>query len=256
MLLGQLYHYEKELDKLQANRENLAQVELLGIVQEQQAALTTDQIVDLFIQEIEHIFAAQKQRFNLRFWRYLKSVKANTVLPEATTEFQRQLLVWIESGYDYTQFQESLQLGSLSVDEGDFSLYYALKALDKMLDFTHLHIEPALEEEPTPLVEIQESTPILVVTKQRFFPLYKNLGIEYTTLDWPEEALIPHILEEVRDRHYEVVLLDGASTEIVSLLQKKLKGQALVSRFSLEGDISGGYFDQIVKDTLGVRLTD
>ena len=256
MLLGQLYHYEKQLDQLQPNRENLSQIELLGIAREQQSSLTTDQIIDLFIQEVEHIFETEKYTFNLAFWRYLKSVRNDFALPLAKSEFQAQLLVWVESGYLYSEFEESLKLGSLTVDEADFALYYTLKALNKMLGFEYLRIEVKPTEQDDRPVEIPQSTPILVVTKQRFFPLYKNLGIEYSSLDWPEEALVEHVLEEVRDRRYEVVLLDGASEAVITLLQKKLKGQALVSRFSLEAKEESGYFDKIVKDTLGVRLVD
>ena len=254
MLLGQLYYYDKELDRLQPGRENLGQVELLGVPSTAQPPLTTDQVVDLFIQSIWQIFREENYRFDRAFWEYLKSVQAGSELPPARSEFQETVLEWVGTDYAYANFEEVLRAGELTVDEEDFALYYALRALHKLVGFEHLVSEKTeLSEETQP--EIAEATPILVVTEPRFFPLYKNLGIEYMHLIWPLETLLKRVHEEVRDRRYQMVLVDTQDEEVLAALSKKLKGEALVSGFSMEPEVEGGFFQKIVRDTLGVRLT-
>ena len=147
-----------------------------------------------------------------------------------------------------------LRAGELVVEEEDFALYYALRALHKLVGFENLVSgKTELTEEAQP--EIMEATPILVVTEPRFFPLYKNLGIEYMHLIWPLDTLAKRVSEEVRDRRYQMVLVDTQDEEVLAVLSKKLRGEALVSGFSMEPAETEGFFEKIVKDTLGVRLT-
>ena len=254
MLLGQLYYYDKELDRLQSGQDNLAQVELLGVPFQARSSLPKDQVIDLFIQGIWQIFEEQRYRFNTKFWAYLKSVRGTEELPAQRSEFQVTVVEWVESDYAYEQFQEVLRVGSLTVDEEDFALYYALRALHKLVGFENLvsgGVELSEEAQP----EILEATPILVVTEPRFFPLYKNLGIEYVSLVWPVEQLVKRIHEEVTHRRYEMVLVDTQDEEVLAQLRKKFKGEVLVSGFSMQPSEGEDFFAKIVKDTLGVRLT-
>lgn len=253
MILGQLYYYEKQIESLNPDFSNLKQVDILGVSPSQMETLSKEEITDIFIKEMYGIFDREGHVFNQKFWNYLKSVYKDAQLPTPNNTFQETVVSWLDHDNDYSYFQEILQEGVLTTNERDFSLYYALKVLNKLLQFENLS-SYSTSEILSGKGEIKDQPPILCITNSKFFPLYKNYDIIYKEFVDDYDVLVVLIKEVLEQHQLELILIDTQNEELVAQLKKKFKLDSVVSSFSMTDVGSSGFFDILVKDTLGVRL--
>lgn len=258
MLLGQLYFYDKELGKLQDNLQNFSNIEVLGIdtksFKRADIDLLRSDIINDFIPAIESIFKQENYKFNTIFWAYLKSVYRGSEKPVAATDFQISVIDWVDNDYSSESFQSILDSGLLLTDEADFALYYALKFLHKIIDFDNFAqiVEQYFDREKG--ANLSSEPQILVVTTPAYYPLYKNINVEFLFSDTDKQILLEQVKEVIKKKPISLMLLDSEDLDLLEYMQRKLKQELVVSTFSMKGGGDIGFFDKIVKDTLGVRL--
>lgn len=258
MLLGQLYYYDKELERLQDGLENIQNVEILGIDSGAYKFTYFDeirvQVISDFIDGMEKVFENQKYRFNILFWKYLKSVLKGYQVPQAASDFQSVVVDWVESDYSSQAFREILESGDLLTKEDDFALYYALKFLHKVLNFDNFAQVIREYSGFESGVELASDPQILVITKPHYYSLFKNINVDFLSIYEDKRLLEEQIRERISKKPISLLLLDGASEELFDFVSRKFRQELVISDFSLEGQEGVGFFDKIVKETLGVRL--
>ncbi len=277
MLLGQLFFYLKELDKIKKpiTLESITAINLASISEfkkEDFKGLSETQIKrkirDTFSDFYGNFLKTNKLKWSYTYWQKLTSPKTQKTSNGlvASSEFQTKLLSWEASEFNYQELSDILNLGKLATSQEDVAIYYGLKV---MYIFSNLETKDTfgdfgiVAEEQNTNQTLEENPEILVFTEPSHFPLFVNLNCEVEEIPGdvdPKEILdiIQSFIE--KSPSIELVLVDKENTgKLIPYLKRHLPANILVTELSFSSLASGGgedktFFDKIVKKTLGVRL--
>ncbi len=268
MLLGQLYVYDKNLDLIEypISPKNLQNIDILGldrrkigdIPHEESKSLTT-KIKNQFISNYLEILKENHYSFAVKFWSDLTSFKKikQTKLV-AQTEFQEKLLEFTK--LDKYTIQELIKEAEINHSEEDFAILYGIKALFKLSDFANSksvnNLTLDFKKSEASADNLIHSPEIVVVTDAEYEPLFVNINCLF--IDSSDTlSNITNKVENILNQHSTVKLvLAKKSQNLVTHLQKNLTNpnSSLITSLELGETGEGGYFDKVVKDTLGIRL--
>lgn len=268
MLLGQLYYFNKVLDSVQwpLTPSSVSSLELCGLprqtAEDYQGLSSADlarKLRDRFAAAYDLVLEQEALTFASAFWGLLTSpVVDKSELPEPRTEFQSQLSTWQQNEFAISLLPGLLPAGYLSTQEEDFALYYGLRVLFILSEATNVTIHKRKVQTPElkQVAEVADKPEILVLTKDYLAPLFINLNCRYVPLcetikeTWQR---IQVILEQ--ETGIKLILIDSEDLALAQYLEKHLPGHVLVSLVSFQSYTQGAFFDQIVRQTLGVKLT-
>jgi hypothetical protein len=280
MLLGQLFYLEKQIRDLpdRPRVEDLLNLDILGLENLQRGELT-DLTVENLAQVLKDKFG---QRFGSvladnglveasQFWISLTSPLNLTSQTDQTkiehgiqawsnsTEFKQSLSEWATAGFPLNQIPDLISLGAMTTTDEEFALYYGLLVMQKLtlidrdlaitqVDWT-LHLVDKIDQ---PIDQPQ----ILVVGFGDLKPLFKNLNILVLEpkINWKES--VDEIGEIVtQNPQIELVLVDESMVDIYNHLLRSIGEKLLVANLNFDQTTGDSFFQKIVKQTLGVRLT-
>lgn len=272
MLLGQLYHYQKEIKNFEENLdpENVEKIDLcgvknldagdfVGLKKEEIARLLKDKFsagYAVVLQDNELNFASQ-------FWAALTSpLKKAEIEVQAESDYQSSLVTWLDKETPFGEMESLLSAGSLSTDEEDYACCYGLGVLYELTKAQLQASDEDLFEDE--LVnsgegEIATESELLVLCSSYLAPLFTNLNADFDTISESFEVNLEKIKTKIAENSaIKLILLVGENLdEQVLHLEKKLPEGVMVSTISFEGGEDqeiGSYFEKLVGKTLGVRL--
>ncbi len=271
MLLGDIFYYDKELEKFpsELSSSTVANVNLLGL-----GELNPDDyygmndteirqaIKDHFINKFSQVLTQSSLPKAKAIWQELTSpfFKSNSQSTDYS-EFQLDILDWIRGGEKDNELLELVNQTKTLTEEQDLVLGYALKVIYKLSSSNFSGTTTDLNQlKPGKFAEYTSPEPqILILTEPQFFPLFTSQGC--LTVAFVEDVkLLSQEIKKVLETHksIELIMIDTDHDNIVSYLQKDLGTHVFVTSFNLASTGNAGdqtFFDKIVKDTLGVRLT-
>lgn len=268
MLLGQLYHFNKVLDdiKLPLTPESISSVELAGLPRQNSEdfqGMSSDDIArnlrDQFSRNYEKLLEGESLSFAYPYWKLLVSPLVETAETlDADSDFQSQLISWQQNEFDLSQISDVLAAGRLALNDEDFAIYYGIRVLSVLSDLeeSHKHSTDINVPEVKPAAEVSERAEILVLTREYLSPLFVNLNCKYLPiLAEPKETLksIEYVLAE--ESEIKLILIDAQDEKLVQYLQKNLPQNLLITSVQFENFAKDDFFDQIVRKTLGVKLS-
>jgi|GEM_PF-1701361 len=273
MILGQLYYYDKKLDKLPSpiTLDNLSKVELFGLDTLKASdfeSLSADELVfkikSLFTFNFGKALQEEYLGFASDFWQFLSS-PLNEVDQrlKPSTSFQREVLDWAKDGYSLAQIPELFLSGSLSSDQTDFALYYGLKTLHTLTknysstssSASQLALAPQPSSKKTST--LSTSPEIIIVSKAYLSPLFLNVNFLHQELLGTLEDTAKQILNTLaKQTKIKFILIDSNSTQLEAILNKKIASDILVSSVNISQLSLGNesFFDRLAKTTLGLKL--
>lgn len=274
MLMGELFYYDKFLDRIEfpLSVENLDQVKIFLVdpldpqeFLESQSSEIAITVRDRFSERFLEVLTSLQLTFAQKFWNLLTSPQVSQDFDlNSGSEFQSELIKWMQDGFNLENLPEILSQGRLTSSEQDFALYYGLRVLyvlteqPKKID---LEIFDFKESSAQALSNPTPDSEVLVICKQYLAPLFVNLNIQFSPItDDPAHALenVKRILKEF-PKIKLIIIEETDNWEVVKkYLQKNLGNSVLVTSLVLEQNQhqTGGYFDALVKKTLGIRLPE
>ena len=273
MFLGQLYYFEKELDKIliSSSYSALLDIELAGVdpsfVAELRKLNSSSQILlelkEIFIRGYESVLLNNGLKKSLDFWKWITSPvnKVNGAVPQ--TEFQSNIVNWLRSGGGLMQLKhEILVEGRLCNQEQDFALFYGLHALYKINTFLagtgeEVTTIPALSSQKHTVLEqdLLENPQILVIASTNIEPLVTNINCVFIRNSDDIETIKNNLSKAILDNpSLNLILVDSAHADLYNYIQKLKLENILTSQISFDDTTENSFFDNIVKQTLGIRL--
>jgi hypothetical protein len=273
MFLGQLYYFEKELDKILISSSYTAMldIELAGVdpsfVAELRKLNSSSQILlelkERFITGYESVLLNNGLKKSLDFWKWITSPvnKINGAIPES--EFQANIVNWLRSGASQRQLKHEILIeGRLCNQEQDFALFYGLHALykintflaganDEITDITSLTSQKQIELEQ----DLLETPQILVIASKNVEPLVANINCVFIKNSDEVDTVKANLSKAISDNpNLNLILVDSPHPELFNCIQKLKLENILASEVSFDETTENSFFDNIVKQTLGIRL--
>jgi hypothetical protein len=278
MLLGQLFHYIKVIDKitLPINETNFSEIDLAGV-----GSLNFEEYKNLSQAELQRklrdVFSSfyikyleeNKLDFAANFWKGLTSpTKFKSKKLNPSSDFQRQLLNWQSKDFVLSEFKNVVESGRIATDEQDVAIYYGLKVIQKLsenLEDKIVEFDSDLETDSTE--GLKKEPQILIITESHKAPLFININCLFSPLQ--KSTDLKETLDEIQsdieqNPSISLVLIDlEDSQKIINYLQKHLPSNILVTSLGLTEienmknqtkNNNQTFFDKVVKQTLGVRL--
>ena len=273
MFLGQLYYFEKELDKIliSSSYSALLDIELAGVdpsfVGELRKLNSSSQILlelkERFIRGYESVLLNNGLKKSLDFWKWITSPvnKINGAIPES--EFQANIVNWLRSGASQRQLKHDILIeGRLCNQEQDFALFYGLHALYKINTFlagtndeitaiTSLTSQKQIELDQ----DLLETPQILVIASKNVEPLVANINCVFIKNSDEVDTIKANLSKAISDNpSLNLILVDSSHPELYNYIQKLKLENILASEVSFDETTENSFFDNIVKQTLGIRL--
>ncbi len=271
MLLGQLYYYNKVLNNLSLplTKDSLLSLEVAAVSKAEIESWARLSVADLsrklkdqFIHNYAKLLQQEGLTFAYQLWLRLTSAKdfENSDLPKPKTAFQEALVTWQAKGSSLDSVPGLLKEGELSVDLEDFALFYGIKVLailsHEILTTKKLHTEWQLPEVATPQSPLTTEPNVLILTSEKFFPLFVNLNCQCLPLTENLPGLVQEITQVLsKHPHIKLILIDSDQEKIEFYLHKNFPSDVLVTTIKFSDFSHDAFFDRIVRKTLGVRLT-
>jgi hypothetical protein len=168
----------------------------------------------------------------------------------------------MQQGMDYADIPELLNFGKLSTEERDVALFYGIKVLFLLSQQTsHEDVRGiSIPNLTPPSKQLSEDPQMLVCSHPEFFPLFKNLNCISTGYQLEAELMSEAINEKlsIHPSISLVLLVDSSAEEQIDFIRKHTPHHILVSTLNLQTESFNGptFFDTIVRQTLGIRLTE
>lgn len=269
MFLGQLYYYEKELDKvaISSPAASLLDIEIAGVDQAfisniKTLSDTSQMLIELkerFIRGYELVLKENSLEHSLDFWKYITSPVFKQEVARPTTEFQQVIADWLIQGASVGFLKnEILVAGKLINDEQDFALFYGLHVLQKINGFLSGADEHIVQIESKKVIpeltqELAENPEIIVVASSAIEPLLININCLFVRNSDPVQVLKTNISKLLQDfESIKLILVDNQDL-LEALSNQKFEG-ILISQINFVDNQSDNFFDDLVKKTLGIRL--
>ncbi len=269
MFLGQLYYYNKILNSIKPplTLEQLAVLDLASMpklnVSDFEGLSIDDvcrKIKDQFSKNYENLLKQESLNFAFGFWQNLtSSVHTQQIALQPKTDFQSQLIKWQQNDFDINQINQIIREGQLVLAAEDFAIFYGIRVLALL---SNLYLEDPfkggfdLPDEPKTTTKLSDKPNILVLTSEYFSPLFVNLGCRTCLISDNNKAILKDVLQILsEEEEIRLILIDSKESEIENYLQKHLPNNLLISTVKFTDFSQDAFFDQIVRKTLGVKLT-
>ncbi|GAB4143935.1 MAG: hypothetical protein OHK0017_01940 [Patescibacteria group bacterium] len=277
MLLGQLYYYEKILDSitLPLTPEKLMQLDLPGInylSSEGFRGLADSELAaqlrDIFIPSYGKLLQDENLTDSYKLWKRLTGPLNLEYEFEPRTPFQEKINSWQKGLHDSLTLQELINEGKYSLDPNDFYIYFGLRVI---YTFSRLELETinnidlnelisSLEPDQDNL-EYSDKPGILVVCNESLSPLFANLNCECITRTSNHQLMVSQLKDVLANEPtIQMILIEGYHTEeLVKYIRPSIDSSIVITQIHIShnsrGDEPQNFFDDLVKQTLGVRLT-
>ncbi len=274
MIIGQLYYYNKKLDEAvqKIDRGEFDGIELLGLDEGGVADLDESVSANEYLYSLREKFNKNYTEilrdegfvFASNFWSNLttplKETDKDDVEPKS--DFHNELYNWFLEGAFFEDIEDLLNSGFLTDSSEDYALFYGLKVMyvlnKSREDLSEEDSNFDYQADSLNADNLSETPEIAVVTKSFLAPLFSNLNCKIVSPK-EERELVREIksLEESNKSLKLVLLVDNLEEGLESAIRKSVSSSILVASIDIdkEGDQSSGFFDDLVKKTLGVRLT-
>jgi len=275
MFLGQLFYYEKELHKISesgvatsildidvAGIENTFKTELKTVVEKSEMLL---EFKEAFINGYEKVLIENSLFKALDFWKRITSPIFKLGVATGASDFQIAVENWLESGsFIYDLKKGLLTEGSLASTEEDYSLYYGLHVLFVINQF--LVGRQDQTKEPEAIVgskeivlddkSFSENPQVIIVASVEVEPLIKDINGVFVrnsgTLEMVKESIVKAVKSNTEIR---LIIIDSKDNLLFREISKLNLPNILVSEAGFNQKIGDTFFDDIVRSTLGVKLT-
>lgn len=267
MSLGQLYYFEKEVSSLSKpiTPDSIIGLSLPGNIMTHQIQESQNKyeavihIKDEFISVYKQYLSDNNYKNELCVWNYATSASTNPFQSNAhISSYAQEIIRCVDEGFDYISWNNLLKQGSLLTDSGDFSLYYGLHVLYALYQASHnIERRETLSDYPSSYPEALEnstSNSALVVCQNRFKPLFASVGCIVYDQELSETNLIKNVIDCIESNgSIQIILIQN--TSLFHLVKKHTSIYKIpVVPIHLDQNNQDGFFDLIVKQTLGVKL--
>lgn len=155
---------------------------------------------------------------------------------------------------------DMLSQGYLTTTLEDYICFYALavlEALSPQIPATKSKSSQKEDKSVFDKITFSKNPEILVLANNYLSPIFKNFNC--LTLDFSPstEQDISNIIEtsQANPEIKLILITQTVEEKTIHLLEKKLKEDVIVSYVNLQSQAKDSYFDDLVRATLGVRLT-
>lgn len=264
MNLGELYHYNSKIkfipDLIKSG--NLDCIEVYSVdntlISGNSYKNISQSIKDLFIAS----YGKELQNSNIKtsnaIWIQIVSpVYGDNDTTFGSTEYQNLIIDWIRSGADLQELSHIINAGLTLSEIEDYVLYYGLSVL-----YTLNYNEPSANEEsarsrkPDSAVSLSLQPEILIFSDKVLHPLFTNINSFVEEMSGDFKLLYNTIIKHISENNSIklILLISDVDSKDLEHIQKRLPEGVIISSINFENSDSD-YFDNIVKTTLGVRLT-
>jgi hypothetical protein len=264
MLLGQLYYFEKKLDAVPAliASGGVAQIELAGlefddikILEKYEPKDIHTKLLVLFTQKYTQLLSENGLTDALETWKLITNPFKEESHSHNRFPLYERVDQWLNS--DSEEISDVISDTGIANEENSFAILYGLQVLNilsnkqpknkqnaQTLNENHKHISPDLVPK------------IIVVCNPVLSPLFTNLNCVFIDSGLKNQDILGSIQDMVdQEPTISLILIDSPHREELSkLIVKKIGNTVLVAPLDLNISESEGYFDNLVKKTLGVRL--
>lgn len=268
MLRGQLLHYIKLIDAfaLSPSLDELSHLDILGVdistipdIYDMDLKAAARTIKDYFSMHYETILADNRLDFACEFWLSLTSPVKTELKHKPNSLYQQKLQAWMNEEFAPEHFAEMIREGSYQSETEDIALYYGLKTMYVFDNLLRSEVEdvqtPRAKEHHAVPEHFSEEPQIIVVSEEYFAPLFVNLLAHHIHKTASKEHMLEHVREALRTYgDIRMILVQDDTDGIVPYLQKHLGHSVLITSIPMDSSETEGYFDMIVKKTLGVKL--
>lgn len=265
MLLGQLYYFEKKLSDIQAAlmSGNLTQLEIAGIEAKDLSELTVFRggdlklkLVSLFSGKYTELLAENNLQNALKTWKLIVSPYKSTSVPLSNFHLYYTVSNWLNNTPQENLGSLVEEIG-IVFDEEEFAILYGLKVLetlaDKEVQTNHTN---TLGTDTASFVVTGQEVQMLVICSAILSPFFVQLGCEYIDSGLAEDKILQLAMSAISQKDsINMVLIDSKNdVELISKMRKKVDSRIIIAPFQPNIKQDQGYFDSLVKQTLGVRL--
>jgi vacuolar-type H+-ATPase subunit F/Vma7 len=263
MLLGQLYYFEKKLDSVRVlvDGDAVDKVEIIGLESEDLKLLKGfpsseiyTRLLTIFTQKYSSILETEELFSALAVWNLIVSPY------KSTQDFKRfpifsKVSQWMD-GDRGASIDELLDDIEISHEDDEFAIIYGLKVLKTLLGYDNLDAGAKVDNFDVKKINPDADPKILVVCSLVLSPFITYLNCIFVDSQLPQTQLIDEIVDNMtRFTAISLILIEENKMESISnQLKKRLEVTPLIAPLNLDLDEKTGYFDNLVKKTLGVRL--
>jgi hypothetical protein len=264
-MIGQIYFWRKKIEELHQpwSIAELIDTELPGIntlsLQElETSTFNQAQLVkSAFLKAFLELLDAQTLRFASQYWRALSSPYVAEF--EAKSGFWEQVQSWFISNNEQ-QLADIIHTGWLSLHEEETMFAFGLQVLSVFSPSTTEIIgewnRVHTAKQSIPSSQLSSEPEILYYGSHIVSPLFINMNMAFRSSSSVPEQDIQAICNTVQaNPGIRLILVDiPEAKDRIKQLEKKLPRDILISTIHLESH-QLGFFDELTKQTLGVRLT-
>jgi hypothetical protein len=263
MLLGQLYYFEKKLEsvKFQVENENIEKVEIIGIEVNTLKSLKGlppseiySKLLVAFTQKYSEILLEEEMVMALETWNLIVNPYKSTHESFKFPIFNK-VNSWIDGNPGVTIDQLLVDIG-ISQEDEEFSIIYGLKVLKVLLGNDDIRSNSGYEGNNSKQINPDIESKIVVVCRLAVSPLVTNLNCFFVDSQLSDLQIIEEINSTLNKYpNISLILIEEDKFEYLRVvIKKRLENQLLIAPLDLQIEENSGYFDNLVKKTLGVRL--
>lgn len=263
MILGQLYYFEKKLESVRSLIEtgNTDKIEIMGVEKDSLKDLKNISIRDLynkllaiFTQKYSQVLLEEGMTKALATWSLITNPYKSSIKVIEFDIFDK-VSTWLNSNNKNGLAHLIEEIG-ISQENEEFAVIYGLKVINTLLghdDMEALPRQSSLYNQKN--INVDEEPKVIVVCSLPISPLFTNLNCIVIEEGAEKNLLISSVIDKV-NKYPSISLIlieDSQWGDLNILIKKRLNIEILIAPLSLRQDTTG-YFDNLVKKTLGVRL--
>jgi hypothetical protein len=264
MLLGQLYYYEKKIESVKFLVENneVEKVEIIGVetsllksLKDLPSKEVYPKLLVAFSQKYSEILEQESLFSALNTWKLVTSPYKSTYQSSKNSIYEKVSL-WLDGSSEYETITQLLDDIGFTQEDEEFAVVYGLIVLQTLLGSDSLGVRQKATDFEYKQINPDQEPKIIVVCPLSLSPLMTNLNCIFIDTQLDQSQIISKISEYVSESPLiSLVLVEEDKWEELSvLLSRRLERPPLVAPLNLGLEDNSGYFDNLVKKTLGVRL--
>jgi hypothetical protein len=266
MILGQLFYYEKKLEEVAdlLAQKNYSQIEILGLDESDLKDLEkftgsgqNKQLLTRFTAKYGSLLKEENLFQASYVWDLISDPFLKNSSSLLTTPGLQTIENWL-SNSGSGNYQELFDEVGIVTEIDDVAVVYGLKVIDLLLNSSQNKSKNAFANLNEKQINLDEKSKIVVICTPNISPLFTHLNCTFIDIGLTDSEVVTQ-LKTVYTNNPEIdlVLIDSPKlSELKKLINKHIIHDFLIAPIDLDVQSSSGFFDQLVKDTLGVRLVD
>jgi hypothetical protein len=263
MLLGQLYYFEKKLESVRfmVESNSLEGIEIIGVEKhflKSLKGLTHKEIYTKilvnFSQAYTKILKAEEMQIALEIWKLITSPYKSPYKSNKSRIFYT-VNHWLDGNENMT-ISELLNEIGITHEDDEFAIVYGLSVIKVLLGGNKTKSKLQMENTQGKNINPDIEPKIIIVCDLAVSPFLTNLNCVFIDITLNQQGIVSSIMESIsRYENISLILIEESRWEVISYQIKKYTDhQILIAPLNLRDDQNIGYFDNLVKKTLGVRL--